>query len=340
MKQKKVLVFGYFGYETNQLDGQTVKTRSIYELLAKNQNLKVSFSDTQSFRHKPLNSLKCIKDIITSDTVIWLPAHNNLKYLLPIIWPIALLSHTKIVYSVIGGWLVPFLQKLPIHRWMLSRLHKILAETTTVKSGLEEQYGFENVSLLYNFREIEGALTPSTNENLKLVFCARINRKKGLATVFNFLDSLPVESKISVDFYGPVASEDKEWFEAQIKSHPKSRFAGVLQPSEIQKTLNQYDIMLFPTQYFTEGLPGTIIDSYFASIPVIATEWLNAHEFIKDGKTGIIISFENNQQAFNDAIHMLDKNRQQLAELKQGANSESRRYTAQFANEILMAAME
>lgn len=30
--KRKVLVLGYFGYNTNQLDGQTVKTRHIYTL--------------------------------------------------------------------------------------------------------------------------------------------------------------------------------------------------------------------------------------------------------------------------------------------------------------------
>ena len=30
---KKVLVLGYFGYRSNQLDGQTIKTRNIMRLL-------------------------------------------------------------------------------------------------------------------------------------------------------------------------------------------------------------------------------------------------------------------------------------------------------------------
>ena len=29
----KVLVIGAFGYENNQLDGQTIKTRNVYNLL-------------------------------------------------------------------------------------------------------------------------------------------------------------------------------------------------------------------------------------------------------------------------------------------------------------------
>lgn len=335
-KQNKILVFGYFGYVTNQLDGQTVKTRSVYELLKDDKNLKVKFADSQSFRNKPISILKCLKDIICSDVIVWLPAHNNLKYLLPLIWPIAFLSRTRIIYSVIGGWLLSFIKKLPVHRWMLGRIHRIFAETSTVKNGLESEYGFNNVELLYNFRNLDRVSPNKDNVDLRLVFCARINRKKGLETIFNYLDSLPQESRITVDFYGPIATEDEAWFTDNINNHKSARYMGILQPKDIQSTLNAYDVMVFPTQYYTEGLPGTVIDSYFASIPVIATEWLNAREFIKDGKTGIIIPFENSQLAFNTAVNKLDTDRNLLMQMKVGAGIESAFYTAQMARKKIL----
>ena len=83
MKKKKVLVFGYFGYRTNQLDGQTVKTRAIYELLKKRYNGDVVFSDTQDFRHSIKSINKFLTNLAKCDYLVWLPAHNNLKYLLP-----------------------------------------------------------------------------------------------------------------------------------------------------------------------------------------------------------------------------------------------------------------
>ena len=64
----------------------------------------------------------------------------------------------------------------------------------------------------------------------------------------------------------------------------------------ISRTLVNYDLMLFPTRYYTEGLPGTIIDAYIANLPVIATEWKHAREFIKDGETGFIVRFDNCQK--------------------------------------------
>ena len=33
MNGKKILVIGYFGYKSNQLDGQTIKTRNVYKLI-------------------------------------------------------------------------------------------------------------------------------------------------------------------------------------------------------------------------------------------------------------------------------------------------------------------
>lgn len=57
---KKVLVLGYFGYLTDQLDGQTVKTRDVYRL-AKEQltDCDVEYFDTQSLqKSKPL-VLRC-----------------------------------------------------------------------------------------------------------------------------------------------------------------------------------------------------------------------------------------------------------------------------------------
>lgn len=34
--QKNILIIGYFGYVTNQLDGQTIKTRNVFDLIKRN----------------------------------------------------------------------------------------------------------------------------------------------------------------------------------------------------------------------------------------------------------------------------------------------------------------
>ena len=45
---KRILVLGYFGYLTNQLDGQTVKTRDVYRLVKEqSKDYSVDYFDTQ-----------------------------------------------------------------------------------------------------------------------------------------------------------------------------------------------------------------------------------------------------------------------------------------------------
>ena len=50
-KNNKILVFGNFGYLTNSLDGQTVKTRNIYDILKKNEKIigEVRFLTIESY---------------------------------------------------------------------------------------------------------------------------------------------------------------------------------------------------------------------------------------------------------------------------------------------------
>lgn len=43
-------VLGYFGYESNQLDGQTVKTRDVYRLIQEQFPNKVGYYDTQKYK--------------------------------------------------------------------------------------------------------------------------------------------------------------------------------------------------------------------------------------------------------------------------------------------------
>lgn len=64
MKNKKVLVLGYFGYNTGQIDGQTVKTSSLYELLKDRVNPKstlVSYFDTQNLGVSKLSYFSLIR---------------------------------------------------------------------------------------------------------------------------------------------------------------------------------------------------------------------------------------------------------------------------------------
>lgn len=320
-RQQRILVLGYFGYETNQLDGQTVKTRDIYRLLCEQRGKSnVDWFDTQSFRKSVFKVFSMFWKVCRCDVLAYLPAHNNLKYIFPIIFVFSKIFSFKIHYFVVGGWLSGFIENLPLHRWMLKRIKGIHVETQRLLLDLKERYGFRNVDIFPNFRFFD--FTPEKrieDQALRLVFMARIMKKKGIDWIFNLADYIlkqGLEEKISITFYGPVAEEDSEYFASKVNRYKFINYNGLLQPADIHRALSQYDVMLLPTHFYTEGLPGSIVDAYISGVPVIVTRWIHAEEFVDDGRSGFIIPFENGQDILIEKVLQLFNDRERLRQMQ------------------------
>lgn len=330
-----ILILGNFGYANHDLNGQTVKTRVTYDLLKKYyaNNDQIRYFDTQTLDNKT-HVFKMLKMVMSCDTIIYLPAHNNLKYIFPILFLMSYCFRFDIIYSVIGGWLVHYLNNMPLHRFMLKHIKRILAETSITKNGLENKYGFTNVDVLYNFRITGFKPVIQKHNNLRLVFVARVNPMKGLDVIFSFckyIQSIYPRPSIIIDFYGPIDPSYETDFIDQINNFEFVSYKGVLEPEQIYSVISNYDLSLLPTHYYTEGLPGTIVDSYLSGIPVLVSEWEHSHEFVINGETGIIIPFTENQTHFNDSILELYNNRELLSELKQNAIKFSYYFTSDYA---------
>ena len=203
---KRILVLGYFGYLTNQLDGQTVKTRDVYRL-AKEQSREYSidFFDTQDLKKNKLLAFRMFWKVIHCDTLFYLPAQNNLKVFFPVIFVFSCYFKFNIHYFVVGGWLREYLTKLPIHRFMLSRINGIHAETKRLKDELEEYYHFKNVDIFPNFRFFDYEPKHSESKKLRIVFMARVMKQKGIDWIFKLAEHIAtnkLQEKYSITFYG------------------------------------------------------------------------------------------------------------------------------------------
>lgn len=334
----KYFVLGYFGYKTNQLDGQTVKTRDLYRLLEKYIGIgKVDYFDTQNFQYDKTSVWVLLKKLVCSKYVFYLPAHNNLKYIFPIIFVLSKIFRFEILYFVVGGWLVEYLSAKPMHRWMLKRIKGIFTETRLMKESLESKYAFDNIVKFPNFRFT--AFVPTEHHEdgkLKLVFLARINKMKGLDTVFSLASFIERRKiNVSVDFYGPIYEPDRDYFFDGLSKFEFVSYKGELQPEQINSTIEKYDVMLLPTHYYTEGLPGSVVDAYMSGIPIIVSKWKHAEEFVINGETGFIIPFENGLNKLEEYIMYLYENPLRLSEMKKNSYIESSKYCSDFAWEII-----
>lgn len=333
----KVLVLGYFGKQSNIQEGQSVKTRNVSRIL-KEIGCDVVEFDTESFRYDKLAILNLLRMLASSRKVCVLPAYNNLKWLLPVIYLFSVLFRYKIYLFTIGGRLHIYLKTLPLHRYMLRRIERIFNETHLLGSKLKEMYGYKNLTYIPNVKFMTyNPVAHHDKGTLKLVFLARIVAEKGLDVIFNYCQYLKKAGRhdVFIDFYGMIASKDKQYFEDEVKKYSFACYNGVAKQQDIPCILEKYDAMLFPTHFPTEGIPGSVLDAYIAGIPVIASNWVYAGELVENGKTGIIIPFENNYDDFIEACEYLLENEKELEVMKKYAHKKSAEYNIENVKNTL-----
>ena len=339
----KILVLGYFGYKTNQLDGQTVKTRTIYHLIKRHSLYpdNIAYFDMQEVKLNKMATFGLLKKLFNTTTLIYNPAENNIKYLFPFIFLLSKIRNFSINYFVVGGWLSDFLNKSPLHKFLLGKINTIFPETPNDVSHLRDKFHYSNVCFLPNFRINDGqlpAVVRDDKDTFKIVFMARINKMKGYELVFNLADKLcksGLSNKISIDFYGQIQESDKNDFLSFVSQYDFIEYRGYLQPEEVYKTISFYDVMLLPTRYFTEGFPGSILDAYIAGIPVIATNWKHAADFIDDGYSGFIIPFNNCELELFQKVVELYEDKEKLENMKKNARQKSEEYSEENVWSIL-----
>lgn len=333
-------VLGALAFRCPYYDGQTIKTQNLLALL-QDKGVDVDYFDTQDFKVSKWSVLRMCWKVMTCKTLYYLPARNNLTYLFPFIDGLSRLFHTRIHYFVVGGWLVELLADKPRHRRRLSKIAGIHCETRFMKNALEKEYGFSNVDVFPNFRINDFHPKAHHEENrLRLVFMARVIRMKGLDLMFELGKKIAangLQERITIDFYGPQQNEegDVEYFNTNLAKYPFMKYFGPLEPSDIYATLEKYDAMLLPTHFFTEGLPGSVIDAYISGIPVVVTRWKHATEFVDDGESGIIIPFEDDGTALYAAVMRLFEDTALLERMKASAQEKWRGFSSEKAWELI-----
>lgn len=339
-----IFVIGAYGGKNSKLDGQTIKTKNIHRLLeCKAQDIIVGF-DTMLLYDNPFLIFKMVWNMIRCNTLIIVPCKNSLTYIFPLAFFLSKLCGFKIIHICIGGFQLSYFlgangehpHKLQFR--MSRRIHAFLPEMKFVETELRTKFNFNNVSYFPNFRFLDTSqINSHKDDKLNLVFLARIMKKKGYKVVFNFAEyALKNNLNISISFYGDIIEDDRDDFLQEIREHSANvTYGGLLQQELILTKLLDCDVMLFPTQFYEEGLPGTIIDAYSAGLPVIATRWKHASEFIENGETGYIVSFEDPQQEFNERIMSLYSDRQLLDKMKVKAKNAVYKYSHEYAWQIL-----
>ena len=344
---KKVAVIGHFAFGKEYLDGQTVKTKVLTDVLCDRFGTDdVVKLDTHGWSKNPLGFFrKVLKTAKQAEHVIILPAHNGLKVFVPILSAAAQKYEFKLHYAVVGGWLPKVLAQKPGLVKKLKQFTGIYVETGTMKNALEKM-GFSNVELMLNCKDLQilqPEQMPEARKPYKLCTFSRVQQEKGMEDAIHVIRAINEargQTAYTLDIYGPVDPAQTQWFEELKQSFPEYvSYKGSVPFDQSVGVLKEYFALLFPTRYFTEGVPGTIIDAYAAGVPVISAKWESFADVVDDGKTGYGYEFGNNE-AFRDILERIAQNPEMITSLKENCLTKARDFTPDQALDVLIRQME
>lgn len=346
---KKIAVIGHFGFDTESLDGQTVKTKILTDALCdyfgKQNVLQI---DTYNWKKHPAKfALQVISTVWKADNVLMLPAHNGLRVIAPLLWAARKLRpDCKLHYSVIGGWIPQVLKTKKILEKQLKTFDGIYAETNTMRKVLKEQ-GFSNIHIMPNCKKLtvlsRGELVYDHQEPYKLCTFSRVMQEKGIEDAVDAVRAVNEHFGrvvYTLDVYGQIDSGQIQWFAELQKGFPGYvRYGGLVPYDKSVEVLKDYFALLFPTRFYTEGIPGTIIDAYAAGVPVICSQWENCVDVLENGVTGIIYPFGDTKNLQNILIKVANCP-EEILDKKQQCLDAAKNYSPETIINILIGQMK
>ena len=342
---KRVCVIGHFGDGLNLTNGQTIKTKTVTDELKKElgEDQVVTIDSHGGIKTLLKAPFQCLTALKTSENVLMLPAYKGLRVYAPLLKMLRFFyKGRKIHYVTIGGWLPDFIKNKKRLKKCLSKFDGIYVETNTAKCALEDQ-GFVNVFNMPNFKELrvleEDELIRSEGTPHRLCTFSRVNRKKGIEDAVKAIKNVNEKTgriAFSLDIYGSVDKGEEDWFEALRNSFPSYiAYKGIIPFDQSVDALRSYYALLFPTLYFTEGVPGTILDSYASGVPVIASKWENYSDVIEEGKTGIGYSF-GNEGELEKILLELSANPQKMLNMRKDCLDRAHQYEPRKVLNVLI----
>jgi glycosyltransferase involved in cell wall biosynthesis len=326
-------IIGHFGIKNNKLDGQTIKTNLLKDAISTYGVEDIVYFDTSILINKPVYSLYKIAIIFNKcEKVIILPGIRGLKVLLPYYIMLKKIFKNKLFYVVIGGWLNDLKKKNRRIKEQLIAIDGIFAEAKDLVEELKKDY--KNVYLMQNFRAFDNTinyLKLSDRKEFKCLFLARVSKLKGINLAIEAVKQSQEEnSSVFLDIYGPIEPGFENELKEKLINTFNIKYKGLLDPmsDDFYKIISDYDVILFPTKYPGEGIPGTIIDGFIAGVPVIASDWKYNSSIITNLKNGIIIK-DYNPQIYSQQINKLFKERNMLNALKENCYRERLKYSTE-----------
>lgn len=340
---RKIGVIGRTAYNSDLCDGQTIKTRILVEeLKRKYPYAKIKIADTFNYKVNFIKILLNIFLIVKNSQVIFISlSRNGMRVIFPIVNFLNRFFNKPVLHVCIGGSLDELVIK---NKWMKKQLNKFRVnwvESVQLKERLMA-LGIVNAEYLPNFKRLDPVKAEALIQHNDDTFCfctlSRVNKAKGISDAAQAIISINKEfgyNKVFLDIYGPIEDNYGAVLDKYIaESDGSIKYKGVVDYTKTVDVLKDYYALLFPTTYYGEGFPGTLLDAFNAGLPVIATDWHLNPEIITHKSTGYLYSWQD-PDGLKRWIKYAIEHPEENFVMRQNCLLEAKRYIADFAMDIV-----
>lgn len=344
----RIGIIGHFGGNEIFTDGQTVKVLSIYSALDQYAHqYKIDKVDTYYVNRKPskliIDFLKCL---CLDKKIIFFPAFRGRTVLFKLLYYVSIVFKRGVYHCCIAGSLD---EEIAQHPEWIRYLNQFRANWMESPQQVEvlKKIGIKNVSYMPNFKQLSSIskeLINSMKYERPYRFCtfSRVEPMKGIEDALQAIRNVNCQRPNSaiLDVYGPIQPGEEDWFnELSANYKEELNYKGVVDPMRSVEVLKDYLALLFPTRYYTEGMPGTIIDAMYAGLPVVARKWKWCDNMITNGHNGIVYDF-NKPALLNSILLSICEDPNIIISLKNNCILESRKYSSEVIVKKLLKDIE
>ena len=316
--------------------GVTIKNRDLYTAI-RDQGVDIKKIDFHEItrKHKVLVAIKLIFALLNRKNtfVIGISAKSR-RCFTQCLYKINRQALHRSVLIIMGGTADTDLKDdICFLKW-LSEYKMIYVETERMMNNIKKM-GLKNVSLYPNGRFMPvKSRSFAKNNKLKVVFFSYIQPEKGTDIILESASRMP---DVEFDFYGNIEKRYEVVFKEKVSTLNNVNYRGIFKGDneEVYDILAAYDVLLFPTRWKTEGVPGILVEAKIAGLAIIASDESHNSELVRDGEEGIILK-NNNADCLTEALNTLQADRILLLKLKEGSKlSADRFYIENYIREIV-----
>lgn len=308
----RIAVVGHFGGNESFYDGQTVKTIAIYDALKRYGIQKIDKIDTFYIRRNPLKfAIQFAKAAAVDKKFIVLLSDKGRKVLFPILYTMSKAGKDVYHYGI-GGRLAREVREKENWKKYVSSFKGNWLESIELVEDLRAQ-GVNNAIYLPNFKKLhilqKSELRKEYSAPYKLCTFSRVMAEKGIEDAIaavQKINNIYGKQIVTLDIYGQIDKGYVERFNEVIKKSDSCNYCGVVDADKSVEAIKDYYLLLFPTRWRHEGIPGTIIDGMSAGLPVVARRWQYCDEMIRHGYNGYSYDFDKPELLMDTILYAIN----------------------------------